>query len=422
MKEKKCCFVPADILIPDFDKHSGTKWATVACDQFTSEPEYWEAAAEIAGGEPSTLNLMIPEVYLAETEARLPKVHSKMNEYLKDVLVSHPDSLIYIEREQSDGRVRRGIIGMVDLEHYDYNKGASSLIRATEGTVLERIPPRVAVRRDASLELPHIMLLIDDPDKTVIEPLAKASDSFEKAYDFDLMLGGGHIKGSFVSDEYKSKIDAALSALATDEEMTKKYGVNAISPLLFAVGDGNHSLATAKAAFEEIKARDGEAAMNSSARYALAEVVNLHDQALDFEPIYRVVFDVDGEKMLAELREYAKSLKGCASPQILHFVLNGTEGDIIVESPVQQLAVGTLQDFLDGYKKNNPEIEVDYIHDESSLRALAEKESSIGFLFDGMGKDELFKTVIFDGALPRKTFSMGHARDKRFYLECRKIK
>ena len=422
MKEKKCCFVPADILIPDFDKHSGTKWATVACDQFTSEPEYWEAAAEIAGGEPSTLNLMIPEVYLAETEARLPKVHSKMNEYLKDVLVSHPDSLIYIEREQSDGRVRRGIIGMVDLEHYDYNKGASSLIRATEGTVLERIPPRVAVRRDASLELPHIMLLIDDPDKTVIEPLAKVSDSFEKAYDFDLMLGGGHIKGSFVSDEYKSKIDAALSALATDEEMTKKYGVNGISPLLFAVGDGNHSLATAKAAFEEIKARDGEAAMNSSARYALAEIVNLHDQALDFEPIYRVVFDVDGEKILAELRGYAKSLKGSASPQILHFVLNGTEGDIIVESPVQQLAVGTLQDFLDGYKKNNPEIEVDYIHDESSLRALAEKESSIGFLFDGMGKDELFKTVIFDGALPRKTFSMGHARDKRFYLECRKIK
>ena len=422
MNNKNCGFLPAEILIPDFDKENGTKWAAVACDQFTSEPEYWEAAAEIAGDAPSALNLMIPEVYLSETEERLPKVHKAMNDYVKNVLVSHPDSLIYLERVQSDGRVRRGLIGMVDLEHYNYNKGATSLIRATEGTVLERIPPRVAVRRGASLELPHIMLLIDDPDKTVIEPLMAASESFEKAYDFDLMLGGGHVKGSFVSNEYKEKITDALCALATKEEMAKKYGADGFEPLLFAVGDGNHSLASAKAAFEEIKARDGEAAMNSPARYALAEVVNLHDEALDFEPIYRVVFDVDGEKMLSELREYAKSLNGNAAAQTVHYIVDGNEGDITFEHPVQQLAVGTLQDFLDAYKKNNPEAEIDYIHDESSLRALAAKESSVGFLFDGMGKDELFKTVIFDGALPRKTFSMGHARDKRFYLECRKIK
>ena len=422
MKDNKNCFLPADILLPDFDKKDGTKWATVACDQFTSEPEYWEQAAKIAGYEPSTLNLMIPEVYLAETEERLPKVHNAMEDYIKNVLVSHKESLIYLERAQSDGRIRRGLVGMVDLEHYDYNKGATSLIRATEGTVLERIPPRVAVRRGASLELPHVMLLIDDPAKTVIEPLAEASESFEKAYDFELMLGGGHVKGFFVSDEYKAKINDALCALADEKEMAEKYGANGIAPLLFAVGDGNHSLASAKAAFEEIKARDGEKAMNSPARYALAEVVNLHDEALDFEPIYRVVFDVDGEKMLAELREYAKSLRGSATPQTVHYILGEAEGDIIFERPVQQLAVGTLQDFLDAYKKNNPKAEVDYIHDESSLRALAEKENSVGFLFDGMGKNELFKTVIFDGALPRKTFSMGHARDKRYYLECRKIK
>ncbi len=422
MNNKNCGFMPAEILIPDFDKENGTKWATVACDQFTSEPEYWEAAAEIAGDAPSALNLMIPEVYLSETEKRLPKVHKAMEDYTKNVLVSHSDSLIYLERVQSDGRIRRGLIGTVDLENYDYNKGATSLIRATEGTVLERIPPRVAVRRGASLELPHIMLLIDDPDRTVIEPLSKASESFEKAYDFDLMLGGGHVKGSFVSDEYKEKITEALCNLATKEEMERKYGASGFEPLLFAVGDGNHSLASAKAAFEEIKARDGEKAMNSPARYALAEVVNLHDEALDFEPIYRVVFDVDGEKIINELKEYAKSLNGSASAQTVHYILNGTEGDITFEHPVQQLAVGTLQDFLDAYKKNNPEAEVDYIHDESSLRALAEKENSVGFLFEGMGKDELFKTVIFDGALPRKTFSMGHARDKRFYLECRKIK
>jgi len=422
MNDRTNCFFPADILLPDFDKNSGTKWAAVACDQFTSEPEYWEAAANIAGDEPSALNLMIPEVYLAETEERLPKVHKAMEDYIKNVLVSHPDSLIYLEREQSDGRTRRGLVGMVDLEHYDYNKGATSLIRATEGTVLERIPPRVAVRRGASLELPHIMLLIDDPSRTVIEPLAKASEGFKKAYDFDLMLGGGHVKGSFVSDEYKAKITDALCALATEKEMSAKYGADGIAPLLFAVGDGNHSLASAKAAFEEIKARDGEKAMNSPARYALAEVVNLHDEALDFEPIYRVVFDVDGDKLISELREYAKALKGTAAPQSVHYILGNAEGDIVFDHPVQQLAVGTLQDFLDGYKKNNPEVEIDYIHDESSLRALSEKENSVGFLFDGMGKDELFKTVIFDGALPRKTFSMGHARDKRYYLECRKIK
>ena len=422
MKDNKCCFLPAEILIPDFDKNSGTKWAVVACDQFTSEPEYWEAAAKIAGDEPSALNLMIPEVYLAETEERLPKVHNTMEDYIKNVLVSHPDSLIYLERVQSDGRTRRGLVGMVDLEHYDYNKGATSLIRATEGTVLERIPPRVAVRRGASIELPHVMLLIDDPARTVIEPLAKVSESFEKAYDFELMLGGGHVKGYFVSDEYKSKVTDALCALATEKEMAEKYGADGIAPLLFAVGDGNHSLASAKAAFEEIKARDGEKAMNSPARYALAEVVNLHDEALDFEPIYRVVFDVDGDKLISELREYAKALNGTAAPQTVHYILGDDEGDIVFERPVQQLAVGTLQDYLDRYKKNNPEAEIDYIHDESSLRSLTEKENSVGFLFDGMGKDELFKTVIFDGALPRKTFSMGHARDKRYYLECRKIK
>jgi len=423
MKEKKFdCFAPADILIPDFDKYDGTKWAAVACDQFTSEPEYWEEAALKVGDAPSTLKLMIPEVYLDETEERLPKVHKAMDDYVKNVLVSHPDSLIYLERVQSDGRIRRGIVGMVDLEHYDYNKGATSLIRATEGTVLERIPPRVAVRREASLELPHVMLLIDDPGKTVIEPLAKASENFERAYDFELMLEGGHVKGSFISNEYKEKIADALLSLATEEKMAKKYGASGIAPLLFAVGDGNHSLATAKTAFEEIKARDGEKAMNSPARYALAEVVNLHDEALDFEPIYRVVFNVNTEEMLSELREYAAGLDGNAPAQTVRCVSNGTECDITFNRPVQQLTVGTLQEFLDGYKKEHAEIEIDYIHGEDSLRALAEKENSLGFLFGGMEKRDLFKTVIFDGALPRKTFSMGHARDKRFYLECRKIK
>lgn len=418
----KSCFLAADILLPDFDKVDGTKWAAIACDQFTSEPEYWESAAEIAEGSPSTLNLMIPEVYLSETEERLSKVHNAMDEYLKKVLISHPGSMIYVEREQSDGRVRRGIVGVVDLECYDYTKGSSALIRATEGTVLSRIPPRVKVRRDARIELPHIMMLIDDPDKTVIEPLVEKTDEFSVAYDFDLMLGGGHIKGFFIDRESQGEIINALSGIVSPEEMKKKYGDGELAPLLFAVGDGNHSLATAKAAFEEVKERDGEAAMQSPARYALAEVVNLHDEALDFEPIYRVVFNADTDDLASSFKKYASALNGNAKAQRTVCIYNGMEEEILIERPVQQLTVGTLQAFLDEYAVSHPEIEIDYIHDEDSLKALATKENAIGFLFDGMGKDELFRTVIFDGALPRKTFSMGHARDKRYYLDCRKIK
>ena len=418
----KNCFLPADILLPDFSSVEGRLWSVIACDQFTSEPEYWEAVAERVGDSPSTLNLMIPEVYLAESEERTVKAHAAMEEYLKNVLISHPDSMIYVERTQSDGRVRRGIVGMVDLEDYEYTKGSTALIRATEGTVLSRIPPRVKVRREASIELPHVMLLIDDPDKTVIEPLADKANGFSVAYDFDLMIGGGHIKGSFIDEKTQDDIRNALWEIASPDAMEKKYGDKTLVPLLFAAGDGNHSLATAKASFEEIKARDGEAAMSKPARYALVEVVNLHDEALDFEPIYRVVFDADTEDLVRELKKYIKVLNGKASPQKMLCIVGENEEEIVVDKPVQQLTVGTLQAFLDEYSEAHPEIEVDYIHGEKALRTLSAKENAIGFLFDGMEKDELFKTVIFDGALPRKTFSMGHAKDKRFYLECRKIK
>ena len=386
------CFLAADILLPDFKKNDGTKWATIACDQFTSEPEYWEAAAEIAKDSPSTLNLMIPEVYLSETEERLSKVHAAMDEYLKCILVSHPGSMIYIEREQSDGRIRKGIVGAVDLECYDYHKGSDALIRATEGTVLSRIPPRVKVRRDAKIELPHIMMLIDDPDRTVIEPLSEKVEGFEVAYDFDLMLGGGHIKGFFIDKETQIEIVKALDAIVSPEKMAEKYGDSDLAPLLFAVGDGNHSLATAKAAFEEIKEREGESAMNGLARYALAEVVNLHDDALDFEPIYRVVFNADVEDLVSELKKYSATLDGSAPTQKTLCIHNGITEEINIAKPVQQLTVGTLQAFLDEYASAHAEIEVDYIHDEESLCQLAAKENAVGFLFDGMEKNELFKT------------------------------
>ena len=417
----KNCFSPAEILLPDFSRESGEKWAVIACDQFTSERKYWEDAADTVGEAHSALSLVLPEVYLGETDVRLPRIHAAMEE-AKEYLVTHENAVIYLERTQSDGRVRRGIVGKIDLECYDYKKGAASEIRATEGTVLERIPPRVAIRRGASLELPHVMLLIDDNEKSVIEPLTKKKNGKTPLYDFELMLGGGHVTAYLLTDGEKKEIDAALSSLCTEEKMQSRYG-EALPPLLFAVGDGNHSLASAKAFYEEIKKELGvEAARSHPARYALVEVVNLHDDALSFEPIYRVVFGASKESLLSELSRYGDTLKGSEAPQKMTVVTADGDEEFTFKRPALQLTVGTLQKFLDGYTACNGGVTVDYIHGEDSVRDIVKNENAIGFLFEGMQKDELFKTVIFDGALPRKTFSMGHARDKRYYIEARKIK
>lgn len=420
MKVMKKCYFDADILLPDFDKVDAQKWAVIACDQFTSEPHYWEAAEKKVGDAPSTLRMILPEVYLKQTEERISKINSTMESYLSHILVSHPDSMIYTERVQSDGDTRRGIVMAIDLEDYDFTKGASSLIRATEATVVERIPPRVAIRRDAKIELPHVMLLIDDPDCTVIEPLGSHNCS-TLAYDTELMLGGGHITGRFLDESAKASVSRALDALISPESMEAKYGDASLPPLLFAVGDGNHSLATAKTIYEDLKKSIGaEAAAEHPARYALVEVVNIHDKALKFEPIYRVVFGVDASDIKEKLEAYISSLSGNANAQKIEFLTNDASCTLNVVNPVRQLTVGTVQDFLDGYIKDHPEAEVDYIHGVESVKSLL-SDNAVGFLFDGMSKSELFKTVIFDGALPRKTFSMGHAEDKRYYLECRKI-
>jgi hypothetical protein len=414
------CYKSADILLPDFTKVDAEKWAVVACDQFTSEPHYWEAAKKAVGDAPSTLNIILPEVYLNETKERIPAINATMEEYFSDLLVSHPDSMIYTERVQSDGTTRRGIVMAIDLEAYDFTKGASSLIRATEATVIERIPPRVAIRKDAPIELPHVMLLIDDPDKAVIEPLS-AENCPEIAYDTPLMLGGGSIVGRFLSDDAKASVEKALDALITPEAMAKRYGDASLAPLMFAVGDGNHSLATAKTIYENLKAELGDKALDSPARYALIEVVNIHDEAMKFEPIYRVAFNVDPDELLSELTKYLDTLDGSAEEQKIEYFCKNASGTLIAKTPVRQLTVGTLQDFLDIYVASHKGASIDYIHGESSVKSLI-TESSIGFIFSGMSKSELFKTVIYDGALPRKTFSMGHAEDKRYYLECRKIK
>lgn len=414
---------PADIYLPDFDKVDGSRWATVACDQFTSEPLYWERAAEVVGESPSALDLILPEAYLNETEQRIGKINEAMKEYLSDILVCHKSTMIYLERVQSDGKIRRGIVGAVDLEEYDYKKGSESLIRATEGTVLDRIPPRVKIRRGAEIELPHIMIIIDDEQRTVIEPICEKSAGYELAYDFDLMLGGGHVTGKFIPENDINNINLALAELATSENMLEKYGINC-PPLLFAMGDGNHSLATAKALYEEIKAEIGEAAAKSHpARYALCEIVNLHDSALEFEPIYRVVFGVQPESFIEDFKAYAKNLCGADErEQRVEYIYGGIKGEVVIKSPECQLAVGSVQQFIDGYIKTHEGVEVDYIHGLESTYALAQKENTVALTFDGMEKNQLFRTVICDGALPRKTFSMGHAEDKRYYIECRRIK
>ena len=417
-------FKPADILLPDFSTYNGTSWSCVACDQYTSQPDYWESADATASDSPSTLRLIIPEVYLAETESRKPAVLSAMDDYLKNALVERPDSMILVERTLRNGETRWGLMGMVDLMTYDYRKGADSLIRATEATVAERIPARTTIRRDAPIELPHVMMLIDDRAKTVVEPLAAVRDTLPVAYDHDLMQKSGHLKGYFLTPALMAQVESALAALITSEAMAERYGREGLAPLLFAVGDGNHSLAAAKTCFEEIRAAIGdEAAMAHPARYALCEVVNLYDESLQFEPIYRVVFGVEPRDVLSAFEAYTSALNGNAAPQHLVWTSNGLTGALAVPSPVAALTVGTVQDFLDEYLKNAPEgAYVDYIHGRTPTIALANRPDAIGFLVDGMAKEELFSTVISDGALPRKTFSMGHAEDKRFYTEARRIR
>lgn len=389
-------FSTADILLP---KENFENWAVIACDQYTSEPEYWDEVKAAAGDKPSALNIVLPEVYLsADNSEKIEQINKKMQEYLNGgVFKNYSDSLIYVERIQSDGKCRRGIVGKIDLECYDYRSGTNAEIRATEQTVLSRIPPRVEIRKNAPLELPHVMLLFDDVEDTVFSYLDKSKTRFEKVYDFTLMCNAGSITGYLLDGEAK---DTVLSRLADLKQQNDGF--------LFCVGDGNHSLATAKECYNQNP--------NEASRYALTEIVNIHDTALEFEPIYRVVFGVNPEALI---NEFIKTLG--EGTQKFTCVYGDTVKQIAVNATAK-LAVGTLQAFLDDYIIKHPEVEVDYIHGEDSLKKLASRENAIGFLFDGMKKSELFDAVNSDGSLPRKTFSMGHADDKRFYIEARKIK
>ena len=412
----------ANILLPK--NADMEKWAVIACDQYTSEPAYWKKVEEIVGNAPSTLKITLPEIYLEQegVEERIENINKEMNKLKEEGFFKVlENSLVYLERAQSDGKVRKGIVGMVDLEDYSYEKGSQSLIRATEGTVLERIPPRVRVRQNASLELPHVMLLIDDEKKEIIESLTSKVTDKDVVYDFDLMQNGGHIKGYKVQDELIDGVFKGLEHLADKDVFEQKYGVHNKGVLLFSVGDGNHSLATAKACYENLKkVLPKEEYENHPARYALVEIVNLHSEALEFEPIHRVVFGVNPKHMIEAFENYYE-VSDEPGGQKIEYVYNGVDKVVYIKNPKSNLAVGSLQMFIDKYIKENGG-KVDYIHGDEVTKELGSKEENIGFLLPNMKKTDLFKTVILDGALPRKTFSMGHSYDKRYYLEARKIK
>ncbi len=397
-------FNKADILIPD--SCDLTKWSVVACDQYTSQNDYWERVKNYVGDSPSTLNLVFPEVYLDEGEKRINKINNTMNEYINgSVFKEFKNSLIYVERTLLNGNVRKGIIGSIDLEEYDFNKGSKSKIRATEGTVIERIPPRVKIRENASLELPHVMLLVNDENCTLLEKVKKG----ESIYDFDLMENGGHLKGYLIDE---SESDAFINRL-------DDFSKTAPDQLVFAVGDGNHSLATAKTCWENIKKNlSDEEIKKHPARFCLVEIENIHDASLIFEPIHRVVFDVEPEKIVNELFSYYDGTSfDNNGGQEIKFVYKNIEKSIFINNSPSNLAVGTLQRFLDSFN-----CKIDYIHGEDVVKMLSQKDNTIGFLLPKPNKSELFASVIKDGALPRKTFSMGEANEKRFYMEAKRIK
>jgi len=397
---KTNCFVPADILLP---RENLEKWAVIACDQFTSDPEYWRLADEIVGDSPSSLRVILPEIYLSDDNSgKVSAIDRRMNEYLeRGILENYRNSMIYVERVQMDGKIRRGIVGAVDLKKYDYHKGSKTLIRATEQTVPERLPPRIEIRKDAPLELPHIMMLIDDPLNSVIGRISAKKDKLKKLYDFRLMLDGGQVRGYLLEKEDIDLVTDALDALATGED-----------PLLFAVGDGNHSLAAAKECYN--------LSPNPLNRYALCEVVNIHDEALVFEPIYRVLFGISKERLISELKDHFGDIN-VRDGQVVKLISKGEECTISLPRR-SALTVGTVQVFINALCAKDKSVGVDYVHEIETVRRLSDGENTVGIIFEGMKKSELFGAVINDGALPRKTFSMGEGRDKRYYIEARRIK
>lgn len=401
-------FSAANILIPNLKNME--KWAVIACDQFTSQPEYWNDVKEYVAEEFSTLNMIFPEVDLNACckEDKIQIIKNSMNDYYnKGIFGEYTNSMIYVERRLSNGLIRKGVVGKVDLEYYDYNSLSDSAIRATEETVVDRIPPRVEIRKDALLEFPHILLLCDDKEKIIIEYLSNIKSKLKLIYDFDLMKGGGHISGWLVDGDILKHFNKLLNEYMC--RIKNQYSKYNVPPIFFAVGDGNHSLATAKACYENNK--------NELARYALVELCNLYDDSISFEPIHRVINNIDPDDLIQCLKD---SIGGNDGESIKVYV-DGKEQKINIIVPKDKILLDVLQNFLDDYIINTGG-EIDYIHGENDLIELTKKGRNVGIILPSISKEILFKTIAEKGSLPRKTFSIGEARDKRYYLEGRKIK
>lgn len=416
------------------------KWAVVACDQYTAEPEYWQRVAQAVGDAPSTLHLIFPEVFLGAADApeRIQHIQATMRHYLADGLLREHAGAIYVERSVG-GHIRRGLMLELDLEHYDYGRGSSSLIRPTEATMVERLAPRIAVRRGAELELPHILVLIDDPAQTVIEPIAAARAALSPLYDTALMQGGGRVAGYAVDAAQYAAAVQALTALADPQAFAARHGVPAgTPPMLFAMGDGNHSLATAKAIWDSAKATVG---MDHPSRWALVEVENIHDPALVFEPIHRLLFGVstDLRQALAKafgsrlvlhdvpdadtMRAQVQAAQADTSRHTVGLIGPGARCTVAqIAEPPSTLAVGTLQAFVDDFIAAGGASHVDYVHGDEVLQRLALAPGQLGIHLATVSKSELLRMVVREGALPRKTFSMGEAHEKRYYVEARRIR
>lgn len=396
-------FCHANILLPRYADME--KWAVIACDQFASQPEYWAQARQLVGDAPSALKLILPESELeGDCSAAIATIHETMRRYLQEALFqTYENSFIYVERTLENGTVRRGVVGGLDLCSYDSDPNAHAIVRATEETVAERVPPRMEIRRGASLELPHVLLLCDDFQKQLIESLTAKKDSLPLLYDFDLMLSGGRIRGWLVAGEDEKDFSHQLELYA--RRTREKYGETAV---LYALGDGNHSVAAAKACYLENP--------HEKARYALVELENIHDDAQVFEPIHRIVKDTEVDKLIRAMED---AIGGEIGAEVTWHAA-GRTGTIRVAPVAGQLTVGTIQVFLDNYLRQNPGV-IDYIHGLDAVVSLSQAENAVGFVLPGVDKGEFFHSIIVGGTLPRKTFSMGHAREKRYYLEARRI-
>lgn len=427
--------VPEILLPKNIDVSS---WSVIACDQYTQDLDYWKRAESAAAGKPSTLNLILPEVYLNSPDKpeRIEKIRKTMKEYLEGDVFSAPrKSMVYIERKTEFGRTRKGLVAQIDLETYEWKPFSKANIRATEATIVERIPPRMEIRRGAPLELPHIMLLVDDKDDLLVGGTGNNVKTKAPLYDGQLMCKGGSITGWAVeSDEEIAGVTKAVEKIADKNRAADG------SIFLFAVGDGNHSLATAKAVWDEYKEKTG--VTDSPIRYALVEIVNIYDKGLTFEPIHRVIFNADIESLIKGLAENlegtasevsgAAELEAAVKASWADFGFAYREGGkgkqkyILLKTGIKELAVARLQPEIDAFLKNSAKAngvapEIDYIHGSEEVLKLGERENAVGILLPPIAKDSFFETINGRGPLPRKSFSMGEADEKRFYLECRKL-